>query len=1264
MASEKDASLPTRNSSQFLDPDEKAIVDLQLDVPKVKVGYFSLYRYANKKEIIIIVFSAIAAIVAGAVLPLMTLVFGNFAGSFSNFYSDTSALAHFKHQIKTFTLYFVYLGITSFFSVYFSIVGFSYTGERMTQKIRELYLAAIFRQNIAFFDFLGSGEITTRITADMNLVQDGLSQKVALVITGCATFVSALIVGFVRSWRLSLVMLSATVAILMTMAIFGTRMRKNQTQAVDAFATAGTLAEEVISSARNVNAFGTQKRLEKKHDSFLVIASGFDFKAKAFLGIMIACMMTILNLQFGLAFWQGSRFIHSHELTVSQLLTVTMSMMIAGISIGHILPHIGAFGLAAAAAAKIFNTIERKSPIDPESDSGVKPDKVTGKIEFKNINLVYPSRPDTRILDDFSLLIPAGKMTAIVGASGSGKSTLFGLIERFYLPLAGEVLLDGINISALNLRWLRRNISLVSQEPVLFSTTIYESIAHGLVGTEYENEREDVKTSLIEKAAKIANAYDFITCLPQKFNSRVGERGSLLSGGQKQRIAIARAIVSDPKILLLDEATASLDTKSESAVQKALDQASKGRTTIVIAHRLSTIMNADNIVVMSSGKIVEQGTHHQLLDQKTVYYTLVQAQELMSKVILPGEKGVEGETSGDFSADDEKRNALHLIQSTTSTKHTGTPVKTEKKNYTTWQMVKFAWSLNKSEHRIMIFGFVFATLSGFAYPVQSIFFGNAINALTFPHSSTGEHPINFWSLMFLMLGLSSLIFHACQGTALGFASARLVRRAREQAFQSILRQDMSFFDQDQVTSGSLASFLSIEANRLAGMSGATLAAILNSCATIVGSLAIGISFGWKLALVCASTMPILLACGYWRFRVLSEMEARMKRTTDAATFACEAASSIRTVASLTLEKNLRDEYHVQLDAQAFDNLRYSTFSAILYAFSQSVAMFAIALSFWYGGTLISKQEYTLVQFFICYAAVINGSQSAGAIFSFAPDMGEAKSAAQLLMSLLHRVPLIDSWSTEGHQVERVDGKIELKDVRFTYPARPDQKVLRGVSLTALPGQFIALVGASGSGKSTVMALLERFYDPTSGTILVDDLEIPKYNLQNYRSHMALVSQETTLYTGTIRENILTDKEDASEEAIVQACKDANIYEFIMSLPDGFNTLVGAKGSLLSGGQRQRLAIARALLRDPKILLLDEATSSLDSASEAAVQAALDKAAKGRTTIAIAHRLSTTQHADCLYVFDNGRVVERGRHDELMARKGVYWELGRLQELGV
>jgi ATP-binding cassette subfamily B (MDR/TAP) protein 1 len=305
------------------------------------------------------------------------------------------------------------------------------------------------------------------------------------------------------------------------------------------------------------------------------------------------------------------------------------------------------------------------------------------------------------------------------------------------------------------------------------------------------------------------------------------------------------------------------------------------------------------------------------------------------------------------------------------------------------------------------------------------------------------------------------------------------------------------------------------------------------------------------------------------------------------------------------------------------------------------------------------------QFFLCFSAVIFGAQSAGTIFSFAPDIAKARHAAASLKALFDRTPDIDSWSHNGEMVQSIEGHVEFRNVHFRYPTRPNQLVLRGLNLHVKPGQYVAFVGPSGCGKSTAIALLERFYDPVLGGVYVDGKDISSSNINSYRSHLALVSQEPTLYQGTIRENIMlgTDRDDVSDDEMVLCCKYANIYDFIISLPNSFDTLVGSKGNMLSGGQKQRLAIARALLRNPRILLLDEATSALDSESEKLVQAALDTAAQGRTTIAVAHRLSTVQKADMIYVFNQGRIIECGTHSELMQKRSAYFELVSLQNLG-
>ncbi|RAQ51322.1 multidrug resistance protein 1 [Aspergillus flavus] len=1287
---DQQASVQEGQDSTLANPPLKPV-----DLPATKVNYTTLYRYATRNDKIILAIASLAAIIGGALMPLMTVLFGGLAGTFRSFLLGDLSDSQFTSELARFSLYFLYLAIGEFVMVYLATVGFVYAGEHITATVREQFLAAILRQNIAFFDELGAGEITTRITADTNLIQEGISEKVGLTLTAIATFVAAFVIGFVRYWKLTLILCSTVVAIVVTLGAVGSFVAKLSKKYLGHFAEGETVVEEVIGSIRNAAAFNTQEKLARRYDGYLVEAEKSGFKLKSTTSSMIGFLFLVLTLPFfkyiylnyGLSFWMGSRFLVDGSVGLDQILTIQMAIMMGAFALGNITPNIQAITSAVAAANKIYATIDRVSPLDPLSTEGEKLEDLQGNVELKNIRHIYPSRPEVVVMDNVNLLIPAGRSTALVGASGSGKSTIIGLVERFYDPVDGSVHVDGHDIKDLNLRWLRQQISLVSQEPTLFATTIFGNIKHGLIGTAHEHESEKAIRELVERAARMANAHDFITSLPEGYETDIGERGFLLSGGQKQRIAIARAMVSDPKILLLDEATSALDTKSKGVVQAALDKAVQGRTTVIIAHRLSTIKNADNIVVMSHGRIVEQGTHDDLLQKKGAYYNLAEAQRIATKQgsADQDEDPILRETDYDLrrpessekryklDKEDQGENPDDLQGDKTQSDRTASRTALANKeqediadNYTLFTLIRFVAKLNKKEWKYMVFGLLLSPLFGGGNPTQAVFFAKCITALSLPLSERSEirRQANFWSLMYLMLAFVQLLTLISQGIAFSYCAERLIHRVRDRAFRYILRQDIAFFDER--SSGALTSFLSTETSHLAGLSGITLMTILSLLTTLVASCAIGLAVGWKLSLVCMSTIPLLLACGYFRLAMLVRLEKEKKKAYEhSASYACEATSAIRTVASSTREGDVCDHYHKQLLSQGRILVWSVLKSSILYAASQSLQFLCMALGFYYGGTLFGRHEYSIFQFFLCFNVVIFGAQSAGTAFSYAPDIAKARHAAASLKALFDRTPEIDSWSHDGEMVQSIEGHVESRDVHFRYPTRPNQLVLRGLNLHVKPGQYVAFVGASGCGKSTAIALLERFYDPVSGAVYVDGKEISSYNINKYRSHLALVSQEPTLYQGTIRENILlgTDREDVPEDEMVLCCKNANIYDFIISLPNGFDTLVGSKGSMLSGGQKQRLAIARALLRNPRILLLDEATSALDSESEKLVQAALDTAAKGRTTIAVAHRLSTVQKADMIYVFNQGRIIECGTHSELMQKQSAYFELVGLQNLG-
>lgn len=548
---------------------------------------------------------------------------GTIAGDLQGFLLHRTDGSSLRHALGQKSLYFVYLAIGQFILIYVATVGFVFAGEVIASRVRALYLKAVLRQNTAFFDNLGTGEILVHLTADVNHIQDGISEKVAVTLTALATFNSAFVICFVKYWKLTILCLSTVVAIFTTVNLGALFLVKFKKRSFEAYAVGGSVVEESLTSMTNATAFGIQDRLARLYYKHLLAAEELGLKFKHTLAVMIGFIVCFNFLNYGLVLWMGSRFLVDGDVLLSQILTIILAITIATFSLGQIGPNFESFTAAIAAASKIYAHIDRKSPLDPLSVEGGSLPEVRGNITLKDIKLIYPSRSDV-VLEGFDLTIPARQTTALVGASGSGKSSIISLIERFYNPVGGEVRLDDHPISTLNLSWLRQQMSLVQQEPVLFDDTIFHNIKIGLFGSQVRHESEEQETNRIIEAAKTANAHNFIMALPEGYQTRVGS--SSLSGGEKQRVAIARAIVKNPKILLLDEPTSALDADSERVVQAALERAAENRTTLIIAHRLSTIRAADNIVVMHQGQIVEQGTHLTLMENRDLYFDLFAAQ--------------------------------------------------------------------------------------------------------------------------------------------------------------------------------------------------------------------------------------------------------------------------------------------------------------------------------------------------------------------------------------------------------------------------------------------------------------------------------------------------------------------------------------------------------------------------------------------------------------------------------------------------------------
>ena len=1007
-------------------------------------------------------------------------------------------------------------------------------------------------------------------------------------------------------------------------------------------------------------------------------------------------------------------------------------------ALGAVIVPIQSINKAASASLACFKIID--APQLKEGGLRAPEVQATSEIRFENVRFTYPSRPRTEIVKGLNLALPAGKITALVGPSGCGKSTIVGLLERWYqisdvndsLPFveeqnddslksieelkaekkakkeakkaekrsektaaeieqekcdadagpilqnSGNIFVGQHNIETLDRKWWRSQIGLVQQEPFLFNETIQNNVARGLIGSQWQDEPGAKKQKLVEEACKEAFADEFIRRLPDGYKTMVGESGIKLSGGQRQRLAIARSIIKRPAILILDEATSSIDVRGERIVQAALDRVSKNRTTIIIAHRLSTIRKADHIVVLKEGVTVEEGTHDELVTREDgVYANLVLAQHLE----LGGTENEHAEAleqatkadAGDLVLEKTKSKASKLgdAEETSSTSVTAG----YKPRGFFDSVGRFLYEQRK--HRLIYSLILLGSLGGgAAFATQAYLFSHLIVVFQY----TGTQLVSagdFWSLMFFVLALCVGVCYALIGYCTNSLSVYVSTTYRQEYFESILNKPIPWFDSEENSSGTLTARLSNDPQQLQEILGPNMALPLVAVFNVTGCTIISFVFGWKLTLVTFfAALPVIFTASFMRIRYEKHFEAfNAKVFSESSKFAAESIGAFRTVAALTLEDTITNRYRGLLDEHVSNAFKKGRLAVLIFALSDSLELCCMALTFWYGGQLLGNHEYDVMQFFIIYIAIVQGGQAAGQFLAFGPNIAQATAASNRILGFRGEPEVTyethdnskGSGTSAADLVKENEGiEVEFRDVAFTYPTR-DIPVYKHLSFTIARGDFVAFVGPSGCGKTTVISLLERFYDISSGQILIDGIDLAQVPLSSYRSACALVSQEPTLFEGTVRENLVLGLPNgADDEDLEKACRAAEIHDFTTSLPQSYATPLSAgTHASLSGGQKQRLCIARALLRKPRLLLLDEATSSLDSQSESLVQKAIEKVAgSGKVTVVVvAHRLATVQNAGRIVVLgEGGKILEEGRHADLVKQRGVYWGMCRAQAL--
>ncbi|KAI8142959.1 putative ABC transporter protein [Fennellomyces sp. T-0311] len=1254
---------------------------------KCTVPMHKLFRFATSRDKALIAIAGISSAIVGVLQPLSIVFFGLLVNRVMDAFREGKSASEATQPI---IVIFVILGTTILIFAYLSNSLWILTGENQTRRIRQLYIHSILRQDMGWFDQSGDGSLTTRLAADSQYIQDGISEKFGAMIRGISAFLLGFIMSFRFGWNLAVIVLATLPVLGGVSGAMGYFITKSTLKVQDAYADAGTMAEQVFVGIRTVYAFTLQNRFSKIYEEKLVKARQAGVQRGYIMGIGIGGFLFVLFSIYAIAFWYSGVLVSHETLKTWEVMVAFFCMLFGAMSLLELPNHVSAISTACGAAHKIFETIDRVPVIDPDSNYGVAPSKVIGDIEFRNVKFSYPTRPDIPILKNLSLNIRSGMTVAFVGSSGSGKSTTIQLLQRFYDPASGQVLLDGHDLKDINLRWLREKIGIVSQEPVLFNMTIRQNM---MLGVNHQVSQED-----IIDACKKACCHDFISKLPKGYDTLVGEHGGMMSGGQRQRVAIARAILKNPAILLLDEATSALDTQSERLVQRALDAASADRTTIVIAHRLSTIRNADLIVVMQQGDLIEKGTHNELLARNGVYAELVRkqqiatkqgdgnegkqcdAEELLRKENEELKRQILTATHTEDNAFDEKETGGSQLTRMNTTKSIDAYELKRQKDKAELKMRKkqsapIGKILNqmRSEWPLLFVGSLGATIAGAVFPAFSYAIAKAICALMQPPDQIAPGPFegtNLYAFLFFIFAILALVGYGLQMGSFEIAGELYTERLRSMIFRAYLKQEIGYYDDGDHSVGALTSKLAIDSKNVNELVTKVPGDVFQIISTTITGLSIAFCHDWAMALIVLAMSPLVMGASFYESKVERGFENKTAKAHEqSGEIANEAIKAIRTVSALGKQHYFENKFAEALERPHRLAVRKAFLSSIGYALGQGVILYVGAVAFHTGMNFIETRGLKVDEFFICLLSVMITVQSIGKASVFASTYAKAKNSALATFEVLERQSEIDP-DLEGIEpaTTTISGNVSFENVTFRYPARTDVPIFDGeFNLRGKSGQTIALVGPSGCGKSTTIGMLQRWYNPIEGTVRLDQYNVKNFSLGNLRSHMALVGQEPILFDMSIGENIrfgIGEDQVVTQDQIEEAARAANIHKFISELPDGYDTRVGDKGSQLSGGQKQRIAIARALIRKPKVLLLDEATSALDSESEKMVQEAIDNVISegGRTTITIAHRLSTIQNADLICVIKNGRVVEQGTHWELLKLNAEYASLVREQSL--
>jgi len=1103
------------------------------------------------------------------------------------------------------------------------------TAARVQRHMRRLIYAKIIELGPAHFGLQRTGDVVVSMVDGVEQLETYFGRYLPQLFVAAVT--PLLILGFTifLDWHVALVLCGAALFTLVAPMAFRAIDERNSLARSKSYKAFASEFLDAVQGLGTLKAFGQSgakieilavKARELFRSTMWILATNAAARGITDTGIAVGAAAAL-----GLGAWRVTQ----GETSLEALLIILMlgTEVFRPLRDLRSLLHNGMVGLSAALG---IHEILDSEPLVRDAEQKHIPD-LEPTVEFDGVVFQYPSTQDAAHRG-VTFKVAAGERIGVVGPSGSGKSTILKLLLRLYEATEGAVRVGGVDIRELDFATLRAHLAVVSQDTYLFHGTIEENLRFG---------RPDASAGELEEAARNANAHEFIRRLPQGYQTVIGERGVKLSGGQRQRVAIARALLRDAPILVLDEALSAVDAENEWIIQDALDRLMKDRTTLIFAHRLSSVIDADRILVLDGGRIAEEGRHTALIAHAGPYRDLMAGQA--------EDNGGHERTLMDTPSDaDDVIEDIGFFDAEADAEPTDAIIRAEGM---TWSQA-FGVLIGhvKPWRGKLLLTLFFGVTRVFAY----IGIGVA-GALAVAAVKAGQ-PFMVYIIWLCILAPVAGIFHWLESWIAHDMAFRMLAEMRIDLFRKLDKLAPAYLLQRRT--GDLVGMATQDVETVEYFFAHTIAPAFIAVLVPLLVLLVLVFGGWPMAL---ALFPFLSIVAISPFLARNRLDDLGSRTREAlGELNAHAVDSIQGLAEIVAFQQ------ADRRGQEFDT-KVGEYLEIRLPFFRDLTLQTALLETitGLGGLAVVVVGASLAQ---------SGSLDAGllplmtllAMSAFLPVSEIAHVGRQLADTLgsARRLHAVD-----GEEVPVTDGAaaaprndragLTLDGVSFTYPGRREP-ALDKISLHIAAGKTIALVGPSGAGKTTLAHLLLRFWDPATGAINMDDADLKDFRLDELRARMALVAQDTYLFNDTMRANILLAKPDATETELAAAIERAALDGFIASLPDGLETPVGERGMRLSGGQRQRVAIARAFLKDAPVLILDEATSHLDAVSERKVREALQDLMHDRTTVVIAHRLSTVRDADLIVALDQGRVVESGRHEELVAQGGMYAQLVQRQ----